>query len=121
MATMVRAVAAETPPEVVQYATATSSANVFIGWLNSAPQPAPRPNKALILGEQFGIEYTADEVCIVHPQWSLIGSGRNLREAVQSLLLEAIDLAEAMAGDARAVLSPEAKRLRSFVLSVRLG
>ena len=76
---------------------------------------APLPSSANFAGEQFRIEQEDGFVYIVHPRWSLVGAGESYVTAVQDLRSEAKALAEAMAGDDPATLTPEARSMREFV------
>ena len=48
-------------------------------------------NESFYINSDENIEY----VYITHPQWSLVGAGKDVVEALNSLLKEARDLAEA--------------------------
>lgn len=84
----------------------------------------PRPQLAFprgatlvmdIFGEKFSVEEEEGWVYIVHPRWSLVGSGATLPDAIVALYAEAAELAEVMPTFDQETMSPEAKLLQEFV------
>lgn len=110
----------ETPSRVTERRPVSSSTNVVVGVAENPPA-ASRPMAILIHGERFGVEYEPGQVYIAHPQWSLVGAGRSLAQAIDDLFDEIRYTAEELGNDNDAILSPEAQRLRMFVLQVRGG
>lgn len=54
------------------------------------------PTSIVVEGECFRVEFGEGHVFVVHPVWSLVGTGATLREAVQDMQVEAKDLADAL-------------------------
>lgn len=71
-----------------------------------------------IRDEEFFLEMEDDLVYIRHPHWSLMGVGATLREAHESLLEEAGEIAEIFLRSDPASLTYEALRLRDFALQL---
>jgi hypothetical protein len=67
-------------------------------------------------GELFQVVVEDGQVFLEHPVWSLLGSGSSLAAAEFDLESEALDLADVMRDMPETALSPEACRLREFVL-----
>jgi hypothetical protein len=72
-----------------------------------------------LLGEQFFADEEGGRIYITHPQWSLVGMGRTVPDAIIDLLTEARELALAMKDDDERTLSPQALRFREYVLNFR--
>ena len=70
-------------------------------------------------GEGFAVDKSDGQVFLVHPQWSLVGAGRTIAQARTNLLTEASELADEMRQLDQSSLSPQARRLREFVLRIR--
>lgn len=104
--------------EVSQSCVTSSSVVLTQSW-SSFRFASFLPSWEDVEGERFAIEVEGDRILLVHPQWSLIGSGNTVEEARAQLLTEARDLARVMADDDTAMLSDEAVRLRDYVRRVR--
>ena len=82
----------------------------------------PKSKQALpveVHGERFAVEIDEGAVYLTHPRWSLVGSGTDLVSARQDLLDEARQLAGVMQHDDVRTLTPDAVRMREFVLRLR--
>jgi hypothetical protein len=77
---------------------------------------AMHPFDLLFRGEQFQVVIEDGQVFLEHPVWSLVGVGSSLVAAEFDLESEALDLADVMRDMSDAALSPDARRLRDFVL-----
>lgn len=47
-----------------------------------------------VLGESFRVEREDGVVYLCHPQWSLLGSGQSVEDALQDMRLRAAELAD---------------------------
>lgn len=74
------------------------------------------PAVEYIGGEPFRVERDGDQVYIEHPAWPLVGVGRSLMAARADLLVDIKALAVALRDDDAAALSPDALKMRTFIL-----
>ena len=79
---------------------------------------AADPDEVNIFGEVFSAVEDGDTIVLTHPQWSLVGFGRTHVDAYKALMQEAAELANEMQHDDPAALSPQARRLREYVLRI---
>ncbi len=69
------------------------------------------------MGERFRIELDDQgDVMVIHPVWSLMGTGSTLQEATLDLMAEARELAEMLVDAAVTDLDHQGNRMRGFVL-----
>jgi len=73
-----------------------------------------------VLGERFAIKVEAGErgnvIYLVHPKWSVMGSGRTLEEAEHDLRAEAREVGEMLADKDPAGFTRGGREMRDFVL-----
>jgi hypothetical protein len=69
----------------------------------------------LILDQKFTLEDHGDEKFLVHPKWSLMGTGKNLAEAYTSLLAEAEDIRDIYLLSDDSELTAEAVKFKRFL------
>ena len=84
-----------------------------------APSEQEFPRSLLVQGEKFLVEVPGEDgdwVHLIHPKWSVMGSGSTIQEAETDLRAEARGFAEIVAGDDPSEYTPEGRRQRAFVL-----
>ncbi len=69
----------------------------------------------VILDQKFTLEDHETEKYLVHPKWSLMGTGKNLAEAYTSLLAEAEDIRDFYVSSDDSELTAEAIKLKRFL------
>ena len=73
-----------------------------------------------VMGELFTIQVEAGQggnvIHLVHPRWSVMGSGRTLEEAENDLRAEAREVGEILANRDPAGFTPSGREMRDFVL-----
>ena len=83
------------------------------------PDPG-RDGCVRVKGEHFRIKVEpgeeGDTVYLVHPRWSVLGSGRTLEEAERDLREEAREVGELLADEDPAGFSRGGRQMREFVL-----
>lgn len=105
----------QTPPSVrARPMSTTLVASQSWGFLATTESPS----EVAVYGERFSISEDAGCIILTHPKWSLLGSGRTQTEAYADLIAEARDLAAELRDDDVSSLSPQAQRLREFVLRI---
>lgn len=75
-----------------------------------------RRRRIAVRGEAFLLEWEEDVVHLVHPRWSLVGTGDTLFDAEKDLAREARDVAEALKDAPPQALNDDARALRDFAL-----
>jgi hypothetical protein len=68
-----------------------------------------------LFGERFNVEHDGKTVIVKHPQWSLVGIGRNQGEATAALLTEAQEVAPFYVLEPDKSLSPDGIELKRFL------
>ena len=78
------------------------------------------PDHVTVKGERFTVEVEVGEegntVYLVHPRWSVLGSGRTIEEAERDLRTEAREVGELLADDDPARFTRGGREMREFVL-----
>ena len=79
-----------------------------------------RPDGVTIMGERFVIEVEPGEggdiVYLVHPGWSVMGSGRTVEEAERDLRAEARELGQILAEKGPDRFTRGGREMRDFVM-----
>lgn len=104
------------------FTTVTVPGAELVRWyfvsVQQALNPPSLPASVDIGGERFQIDAEEGCVFLTHPQWSLVGAGRDFDAAHAALLAEARLIAEDLRDVPLAELSSEAQALRAFVLGL---
>lgn len=71
-----------------------------------------------ILDEEFFIEKESDMIIVSHPNWSLIGQGETLYEAIKNMTELAFEVYKSLADEKPTDLTLDANSLRDFLFKV---
>ncbi len=108
--------AAPTLPPAPSWAAASATGVSDARFISARPveKPGLRLAAVSILGERFFLEREDGYLFLVHPTWSLVGSGMDIQGLFEDLRSEAEEMLDIFADDPAEALSDQSRAMLQF-------